>query len=277
MREVEARFLGDRVRDLYIEVSRLAGPDVIEALERSMERERSPRGRDILRILLDNAMISRERELPLCQDTGAADVFIYRGTEVVIRGGLDKEISRGIREATRSAGLRSSIRGDPLVTGSNTGDNTPPITYCRSLPGDRLKIGVMAAGGGCGNASATAMLPPSVGWEGVVEFVVDLIRVKGAGACPPLFLGVTVGGSFDRAPEVSKEALFDDFRMVERADGRERELLEAVNATGIGPGGLGGTVTCMGVHLRTLPCHIASLPVAVAVSCHALRRKVVEL
>ncbi len=280
MRELEAKLLGDKTRDLCIEVSRGLSADALRALEGAIGEEKSERGREVLQVLLKNARISQDENIPLCQDTGTFSVFVHRGTDVLIEGDVGFEINRGVSEATRIASLRPSVTDDPLGSRRNTGDNTPAFIYYQTVPGDGLRLGVMARGGGCENASASIMLPPSAGWDGIKEFVVDLIRKKGPGACPPLFLGIAVGGSFDRAPAAAKEALFREVgarSSVERIADREKELSATINMTGVGPGGFGGSITCLGVSLRYLPCHIASLPLAVAVSCHALRRKVSDL
>ncbi len=245
-----------------------------EALRRRRERESSCAGCFVLDQLLVNADIAREDRRPLCQDTGLAVIRVTIGQDVHLVGGaLDEAIHSAVAEAWARFRLRPSVVRHPLAR-RNTGDNTPAVIHIRLVPGDRVELDVMEKGGGCENMSRLAMLTPADGRAGVVDFVVRAVVESGGNACPPLVVGVGIGGSFERAAELAKEALWRPFG--EPADDPldrelERELLERLNATGLGPMGLGGDTTALAVHVRSHPCHIASLPVAVNLDCHSHR------
>ena len=254
--------------------------DVERALETAMANETSSTGRDILRQLLDNAKLARDQHIPLCQDTGFAVVFVELGQEVTLIGGdLTESINEGVRRGYREGYLRNSIVADPFCR-ENTGDNTPAVVHVALVPGDRLRLTFMAKGGGCENMSAVAMLTPGAGTAGVREFVVNQVSERGANACPPLILGIGVGGTIEKAALLAKQSLLRpvgepnaDPELAEL----EQSIVDACNATGIGPMGLGGTVTVLAAHVLTYPCHIASLPVALNIECHSHRHRSHEI
>ncbi|MDI6871811.1 MAG: fumarate hydratase [Bacillota bacterium] len=274
MREVTAAAVMAAAARLCVEANLRLGEDVLAALEEARKREESPTGREILAQLVENARIAWEDQVPVCQDTGYAVFFVELGQEVQLVGGtLEEAINAGVRRGYTEGYLRKSIVGDPLER-MNTGDNTPAVIHVRSVPGDRLRLRFMAKGAGSENMSRLAMLKPSAGWAGVKEFVRQAVREAGSNPCPPLVLGVAVGGDFEQCALAAKEALLrkvGEPQPEPRVAGLERELLEAVNDLGLGPGGLGGRVTALAVHLALLPTHIAALPVGVAFACHAYR------
>lgn len=280
MREVAAAKVTEAVARVCVEANVRLGDDVLAALERAREAEESPAGRQILAELAENARIAGEDEVPVCQDTGYAVFFVELGQEVHLTGGtLEEAVNAGVRRGYTEGFLRKSIVGDPLAR-ANTGDNTPAVLHVRSAPGDRLRLRFMAKGGGSENMSRLGMLKPSAGWAGVKEFVVTAVREAGPNPCPPVVLGVAVGGDFEQAAVAAKEALLRKIgepNPEPRAAELEAELLAAVNDLGLGPGGLGGRITALAVHLSLLPTHIASLPVAVAFACHAYRHGEVVL
>jgi len=245
-----------------------------DALAAARARETSPTGRAILDQLLENADIAEAERRPLCQDTGVAVVFLEVGQEVRLTGGgLEDAVQDAVREAYKRFYLRKSILDHPL-TRKNTGDNTPAVIHTRIVPGDKVRIVFDAKGGGCENMSRLAMLTPSAGREGVVDFVVKAVAEAGGNPCPPVVVGVGLGGTFEKAAMMAKQALLrplgepaahpEDRRL-------EEELLERINATGVGPMGLGGVSTALAVHVISHPCHLAALPVAVNLDCHSHR------
>ena len=277
MRTIEATRLGNLIEALCTEVSTALPADVVAALETSREEERSPLGRRALDMILENAVQARDLGLPICQDTGLFTIYISLGRDTVIAGDLTHEASAAVARATARAALRSSIVADPIDGRVNTGDNTPPLIEVELGEGEDTTLGVLAKGGGSEMASRSAMLPRGAGWEGVRDYVLSVVSEVGARSCPPLVLGLGIGGSFDRAPAMAKRSLLAPLDVPAReaaTRARERELIDAVNKLGIGPGAMGGTFTCMGARITTASCHIANLPVAVSVNCHALRRKV---
>lgn len=279
MREIPVEIIIDAVEHLFIDANVHLSRNVVDALEQAIAQEESVVGKDVLKELIRNARIAKEEGLPICQDTGLAVTFIEIGQDVHITGGyLFDAVSEGVRRAYRKGYLRKSCC-DPF-TRKNTGDNTPPIIHTGIVPGETLKITVMPKGGGSENYGEVRMLTPSQGKEGVKTFVVDMVRKGGPNPCPPIIVGVGIGGNLETAARLSKEALIvplgvrnDDAEIAEF----ERELLNEINKTGIGPQGYGGTVTALDVHIKIMPCHIASLPVAVNMQCHAHRIKEVIL
>lgn len=254
--------------------------DVLDALRDSYEAEGSPVAKEVFAELLENAKIARECQMPICQDTGVAVVFVEVGESVEITGGhLYEAIHEGVRQGYEKGFLRKSMVADPLSRG-NTGDNTPAIIHTELIPGDHIKITFMAKGGGCENMSRIAMLTPADGREGVIHFVVETVKIAKANPCPPIIVGVGVGGTFDYAALLAKKSLLRPLG-TKHADpdtaGLEQEMLERVNESGIGAQGLGGWITALAVHVERYPCHIASLPVAVNIECHAHRVKTVVL
>jgi fumarate hydratase subunit alpha len=249
---------------------------VIAALEGALEREQSEIGREVLETLLSNSRVARERRVPLCQDTGAAVVFVQVGQEAMITGaGLQQAVDAGVSMAVKEGYLRASMVRDPCFGRENTGGNTPAILHTEIVEGDSVEITVLPKGAGSENMSRLAMLKPSDGIEGIVDFAVQTVELAGASPCPPIFLGVGIGGTMDRAALIAKKALLRPAgeRHIEPAlADLERRILDAVNDLGIGPGGFGGSVTCLGVAIEDYPCHIASLPVAVNIQCNSARR-----
>lgn len=273
VREVPVKEIAAAVEGLFLEAS-FALPDAVaEKLRLAGEEETSPTGRAVLLELLENARIASEERVPMCQDTGLAVVFVEVGQDVLLTGGgLLDAVDDGVRRAYEGGYLRKSCC-DPFSR-TNTRDNTPAIVHTSIVPGERVKIVAMPKGGGSENCSALKMLSPSQGIEGVREFVLDTVRGAGPNPCPPVIVGVGVGGNFETCALLSKEALmipFGERNGDPRAAELESDLLRLVNETGIGPGGYGGRVTALDVHVKMLPCHIASLPVAVNVQCHAHR------
>lgn len=266
----------ETVARLCIEANYFLGGDVLKAIERMQGEEASLTGRDILNQLLLNAKIAAEEHVPMCQDTGFAVVFLELGQEARIEGGsLYDAVNEGVRKGYTKGYLRKSIVGHPLNR-VNTGDNTPAVIHTRLVPGDSLKITVAPKGGGSENMSAIKMLKPAEGLEGVKKFVIETVRSAGPNPCPPIVVGVGIGGTFEKCAILAKEALlrelgspnpFPDIAAL------EKELLGSINALGIGPQGLGGRTTALAVHVEIYPCHIASLPVAVNLNCHAARHK----
>lgn len=256
------------------------GDDVINAFNQACQQEISLNGKEILRLLIANAEIASTESVPMCQDTGFAVLFLELGQDVHITGGsLEDAVNEGVRRGYQEGYLRKSIVGHPLER-QNTGDNAPAVIHIRVVPGDKLKIIVAPKGGGSENMSAIKMLKPAEGVEGVKKFVVDTVRAAGPNPCPPIVVGVGIGGTFEKAALLAKESLL---RKVGEPSSRpeiaalEQELLEQINKLGIGPQGLGGRTTALAVHLEIYPAHIASLPVAVNINCHATRHKEAEL
>ncbi len=276
MREVTAGQITDLVAKLYQDANFFLPDEVTAAFEDALTREQSPLGREVLASLIENAGIAASDRVPLCQDTGMAVVFAAVGQEVAITGGnLREAVDIGIDRAFREGYLRASIVAHPCFERDNTGDNTPAVLHVELVAGDRVNITVLPKGAGSENAGRIAMLKPGDGAAGLADFVVETVDMNGARACPPLFLGIGVGGTMDQAALLSKQALLRPAGAAGADAGLaelEQEILERVNDLGIGPGGYGGTVTCLGVAIESYPCHISSLPVAVNIQCHAARQ-----
>jgi fumarate hydratase subunit alpha len=279
MREIPVEKITDAVRDLAIKSNIELGEDVIKALERALEMEESPTGKDILKRLIENARIAREQRIPMCQDTGFAVVFVELGQDVHITGGsLKAAIEEGVRRGYEEGYLRKSICH--CITRKNTGDNTPPVIHFDVVPGDKLKITFAPKGGGSENMSRVTMLTPAVGIEGVRDFVIQRVKESGPNPCPPTIVGVGIGGTIEQAAILAKKSLLRPLGSEnpdEELRALEKDWLERINRLGIGPQGLGGRITSLAVHINMMPCHIASLPVAVNIQCHAARHKEVEL
>lgn len=246
-----------------------------ERYKLALRLEESELGREALSILLENARIAGERGIPVCQDTGVAVFYVRLGQEVVVEGGgLVEAINRGVARAYSEAYLRKSIVSDPLYDRRNTGDNTPAIIHVEPIPGSELRMGFMPKGAGAENMSRVEMLKPADGLEGLKRFVLEVVERAGANACPPLVIGVGVGGTLDTVGWLAKKALFREWgrrHPDERYARLEEELLEEVNALGIGPQGFGGRLTALDVRIEHAPCHMASLPAAVNLNCHVHR------
>jgi fumarate hydratase subunit alpha len=266
----------ETVARLCIEANYHLGSDVIRAFQISQEEESSLTGRDILKQLLLNAKIAAEDKVPMCQDTGFAVIFLELGQDVRIEGGgLIEAVNQGVRKGYTEGFLRKSIVGHPLQR-VNTGDNTPAVIHTSIVPGDSLKITVAPKGGGSENMSAVKMLKPAEGLDGVKKFIIETVKTAGPNPCPPIVVGVGIGGTFEKCALLAKEALIRELgRPSHLPDiaALEKDLLREINALGIGPQGLGGRTTALAVHVEIFPCHIASLPVAVNINCHAARHK----
>lgn len=280
MREISTEQLTNAVRELAIEASYDLGSDVIEAVKKAKTVEESPVARGILDQVLANAEISKNELAPMCQDTGYAVLFVELGQDVRIVGGdYNEALHEGVRRGYADGYLRKSVLGDPLER-KNTGDNTPAVIHTEIVPGDKVKITIAPKGGGSENMSEIKMLKPSDGVNGVKDFVIDRVRRSGGNPCPPVIIGVGIGGTFEKCAMLAKKSLL---RPVGNRHPKkfyadlELELLEKINKLGIGPQGLGGTTTALDVHIEVHPCHIASLPVAVNTQCHAARHKEVVL
>jgi len=275
MREIHINEIINSLEKLFIDANINLSQSVLECFERSIEKEESPAGKEVFRELIKNATIAKEEKIPICQDTGLAVTFIEIGQDVHITGGnFIDSINEGVRRAYKKGYLRKSCC-DPFSR-KNTGDNTPAIIHTKVVPGDHIKITVMPKGGGSENYGEVRMFVPSQGWEGVKSFVLEMVNRGGPNPCPPIIVGVGIGGNFETSALLSNEALMEPLgkRNDDTAIGAlEPELLEAINRTGIGPQGYGGTVTALDVHIKMMPCHIASLPVAVNIQCHAHRIK----
>jgi len=279
MREIHVDEIRDNVAQICIEAAYDLSEDVCTAFDKAQETETSPAAREVIGLLKENARIAREDRIPICQDTGIAVFFVEVGQDLRIKNGfLSDAINEGVRKGYKDGYLRKSVV-DPL-TRKNTGDNTPAIIYTEVVPGDRLRISFMPKGAGSENMSAIRMLRPTEGIEGIREFVLECVKKAGANPCPPIVVGVGIGGTFEKAAVMAKKSLLRHIGSpnpkLELA-ALEEELLKAVNRTGIGPEGLGGKVTAMAVHIESHPCHIASLPVAVNINCHAARHKTITL
>lgn len=275
MREIGFEKIVETVSRLFIEANTELGEDVLDAIRKAKDMEESPTGKEVLTELLENARIAKEEQVPMCQDTGLAVVFVEMGQDVHIVGGhLYEAIQEGVRRGYRDGYLRKSACHP--FTRANTGDNTPAIIHMELVPGDRLKIIAMPKGGGSENMSAVAMLTPSVGKPGIMDYVVKRVKEAGSNPCPPVIVGVGIGGTLEKAAILAKRALLRRLGSSNpdpELDQMERELLERINDLGIGPQGYGGRITALGVFIEMMPCHIASLPVAVNIQCHAARHK----
>lgn len=276
MREIRCADITAAVARLFTEANFDLPQDVLTALERARDNETQPVARGILETLISNASIAAEKRLAMCQDCGLAVVFAELGRDCHLDGDLYAAVDEGVRQAYGDGYLRKSVLESPLQRNSNTGDNTPAIVHVRLVEGEQLTLHAAPKGGGSENMSAVWMLSPSAGRAGVVDAIVARIREAGGKPCPPLVLGVGLGGTFEKAALLAKEALLRPLGQPNpdpEAASLERELLEQVNATGIGPMGMGGDTTALAVHVLVHPCHIASLPLALNVQCHAARHK----
>ena len=275
MREINVKVITERVRDLCMEANTDLGQDVLQAFDKAIEKEESPLGVEILRELKENARIAKEENVPICQDTGFAVVFVELGQDVHLVGGnLNNAIQEGVRQGYRDGYLRKSIC-HPFTRG-NTGDNTPAIVHTELVPGEEVKITVAPKGGGSENMSRVVMLTPSDGIEGIKRFVVQRVKESGSNPCPPTIVGVGIGGTFEQAALLAKRSLLRPLGSKNpdpELDKLESEILSEINKLGIGPQGLGGRTTSLAVHIVMMPCHIASFPLAVNIQCHAQRHK----
>lgn len=279
MKTIEYQTIVDEVARLCQEANFYLGEDVLTAFKKGLEEEISPAGKDVLNQLIQNANIARTEQVPMCQDCGVAVVFVELGQDVNISGGfINNAITEGVIKGYGEGYLRKSICD--LLSRKNTGNNAPAIIHTEMIPGEDLKITVAPKGGGSENMSGIAMLPPSAGIEGAKRFVIEKVKQAGPNPCPPIVVGVGMGGNFELSALLAKKALLrtlgEPHPFAEVAE-IEQDLLARINKLGIGPAGLGGKVTALGVAVEMHPCHIASLPVAVNINCHAARHKSVIL
>lgn len=277
MRTVQVSEITENIKEMCIEANHIVTPDMEQALDHAVEKEQAPLGKQVLGQLQDNLRIAKEDTIPICQDTGMAVVFLEVGQEVHFEGGvLEDAVNEGIRQGYQEGYLRKSVVGDPLLR-VNTGDNTPGIIHYSIVPGELVKITVAPKGFGSENMSRIFMLKPADGMEGVKNAVLTAVRDAGPNACPPMVVGVGIGGTFEKCALLAKQALtrpLDIRSHIPYIKEMEEELLEKVNKSGIGPGGLGGTTTALGVNINVYPTHIAGLPVAVNICCHVNRHSV---
>lgn len=276
MKTINVNEIIKTVKELSIEANYYLPNDVKEAIEKAEKNEKWPIANNILNKILENSQIASAEKMPICQDTGMACVFIDIGQDVHITGGsLEEAINEGVRQGYAEGFLRKSVVKDPLHR-VNTNDNTPALIYYNMVPGDKVKITVAPKGFGSENMSRIAMLKPSDGLEAVKNFVLETVRMAGPNPCPPIVIGIGIGGSFDKAAYLAKKALIrpvNENNTDEFYGNLEKELLEEVNKIGIGPQGFGGKTTALALNIETYPTHIAGLPVAVNINCHATRHK----
>jgi fumarate hydratase subunit alpha len=279
MKQISCREITDHVRKMCLEANFDLGEDVLQAFRTAQETEEAPIGREIMGMLQENARIAKDESIPMCQDTGFAVFFVELGDDVrVIDGNLVEAINEGVRRGYQEGYLRKSICHP--FTRKNTGDNTPAVVHVELVPGDRLKIIFAPKGGGSENMSRVTMLRPSDGKKGIKDFVVTRVKESGANPCPPTIVGVGIGGTFEKAAWLAKKALLRPLGSAHpdpELAAFEQEIFAAINKLGIGPQGFGGSTTSLAVHIELFPCHIASLPVAVNINCHAHRHKEILL
>ena len=279
MRTIHASLLTDTIASLCVEANCRLPEDMRRSIENARNEEKWDTARGILDKIIENYNIADEKFVPICQDTGVCCVFLKIGTDVHIEGDLVEAVNEGVRRGYRDGYLRKSVVGDPLRR-VNTGDNTPAMLYTELVPGDKLELTVAPKGFGSENMSKLAMLKPSDGVEGVKDFVLKTVEEAGPNPCPPIVVGVGIGGTFDKAALLAKKALMrstDERNKDEYYAALEAELLDRINALGIGPQGFGGRTTALAVNIETMPTHIAGLPVAVNINCHVTRHRTVIL
>ncbi|MCY6354681.1 fumarate hydratase [Clostridium sp. ZS2-4] len=280
MREIQVLKIVETVKEMCIEANYYLSDDIKSALENSYETEEWQIGQNILEKILENVNISETEQMPICQDTGMACIFVEIGQDVHINGGsLEDAINEGVRKGYQEGYLRKSVVKDPLDR-VNTNDNTPAVIYYDIVKGDKLKITVAPKGFGSENMSKIEMLKPADGVEGVKNFIIDTVKKAGPNPCPPIVVGVGIGGTFDKAAYLAKKALIRHLNIRnsnEFYSNLEKELLESINELGIGPQGFGGKTTALGVNIETYPTHIAGLPVAVNINCHVTRHVTREI
>lgn len=280
MRKIGFEKIVDTVESLCIASAYELPPDVLAALEEAAQKESNPAAAKILNQLIENARIAKDEKIPLCQDTGLVVIFVEQGCEVLVKADgeqtLFDAINSGVSVGYKNGFLRNSVVADPLNKRENTGSNTPAVIHYSIVPGDKLKIAVITKGGGCENKSQFKMFKPTADREQIIDWVVDVVKTAGADACPPLIIGVGIGGNFELSCLLSKKALLRNLRQ-KNGDKfyakLEVDLLSRINALGLGPQGLGGDTTALACLVETAPCHIASLPVAVNIECHSHRHK----
>ena len=281
VRELDVAEVTAAVKDLCITANYDLPVDVYDALKGAAATEESPVGREVLAQLVENADIAAADRVPICQDTGFAVIFAEVGQDVHLAGGdFEEAVHEGVRQGYGDGYLRKSVAEEPGHERRNTKDNTPAIIHTSIVPGDTVTLTMMAKGGGAENMSSLNMLKPAQGWAGMVDAVVETVSRAGSNPCPPVIIGVGIGGTIEKVTLLAKKALLRDVGSTHpdpRVAAMEDELLEKINALGIGPQGLGGRTTALDVFIEEMPCHIASMPMAVNVQCHAQRHKTVTL
>ena len=279
MREIHSNLIETAVCELCGQAAFNLPGDVYSALEKAVENEKSPLGKSILQKCVENADIAREKEMPICQDTGFAVVFVELGDEVQIIGekNIEEAIQTGVKNGYEKYYLRKSIVRDPLFDRTNTGDNSPAFIHLEIVKGDKLKITLAPKGGGSENCSALKMLTPSDGEKGVIDFAANAVISAGGNPCPPVIVGVGIGGTAEKCLLAAKKALAAEPQHLDKYADLGKKILEKINASGVGAQGLGGSITALAVNIEVLPTHIACLPVAVAVNCHVARHAEVIL
>lgn len=281
IRTIDAQEITAAVKKLFTDCNYYIGEDIMAALENAAKSETSPVGKSVLSQIIENDKIAAKEQIPLCQDTGMAVLFVEYGDKVAVENGcFDQAVNEGVRQAYRDGYLRKSVVSDPVFDRINTKDNTPAIIHTQIVGGDRIRITAGGKGFGSENMSAIKMLTPSYGIDGVKQFILDTVRAAGPNPCPPVVVGVGIGGTFERAAQLAKKATFraiDTQNPDPRYAELEAELLTEINKMGFGPAGLGGNTTALGVNIETSPTHIAGMPVAVNICCHAARHASVEI
>ena len=275
MQKIKANQIKDKVKELFLKANFYINPDLMQRLKKALEEETSPIGKYVLKMIIENNKIASREEVPICQDTGLAVVFVEVGQEVyLIDGNFTEAINQGVREAYQEGYLRKSVVDDPVFERKNTKTNTPAIIYTDIVPGDKIKFLVIPKGFGSENMSTLGMLKPADGAEGIINFVVETVEKAGPNPCPPTIIGVGIGGTADKAMVVAKKAIarkIGSHNKNAKYEAMEKEAIKRINNLGIGPAGLGGNITCLAVHIDYLPTHIAGLPIAVNICCHAAR------
>ena len=280
-RQIEAAKITAAVKKLFMDCNYFIGKDIMCSLEKALGIEDSPVAKSVLSQIIENDKIAAAEEIPLCQDTGMAVLFVEYGDKVTVsNGSFEDAVQQGVREAYDEGYLRKSVVSDPVFDRVNTRDNTPAIIHTKIVSGDKIRITAGGKGFGSENMSAIKMLTPAYGVEGVKQFVLDTVRAAGPKPCPPIVVGVGIGGTFERAAQLAKKATFraiDTRNSDPRYAEMEDELLQKINEMGFGPAGLGGKTTALGVNIETSPTHIAGMPVAVNICCHAARHASTEI
>lgn len=276
MRDISTKVIIDTIESLCIKANHILGDDIKAALQEAKEKETYKLAQNVLKKIIVNSEIAEKEGIPMCQDTGISCVFMEIGQDVhIVDGNLEEAINEGVRRGYEKGYLRKSVVSDPIER-INTNDNTPAMIYYNIVEGDKIKITLAPKGFGSENMSKIAMLKPSDGIDGVKKFIIDTVKIAGANPCPPMIVGVGIGGTFDKAAYLAKRALIrniDTRNKNEFYKNLEIELLDEINKLGIGPQGFGGRTTALGLNIETYPTHIAGLPVAVNISCHANRHK----
>ncbi len=275
MRTINLADVTAKIKEMFIDACENIPQNVLDTIKDAEKQEESPLGKEVLGKIIENDLLAREKHLPICQDTGVAVVYLTIGSEVTFTGDIYEAVNEGVRQAYTEGYLRKSVVRHPLDR-VNTKDNTPAIVHVKVVPGDTFRIDVAPKGGGSENMSVVKMLIPADGVEGIKKLVIDTVFNAGGKPCPPVIVGIGIGGNFEKCALMAKEALFreiDDHSTDPLACKLEEELKEEINKLGVGPMGFGGRITCLAVKVNVYPCHIASLPVAINIQCHAARHK----